>query len=113
MQLYLALALVRSHKHGGAYDVIFVDAISASIPILKLTGAKVPYPHPQLIEVGTFCHAPVHLSRSSLSVCRVSRVVCTTFRSCPIAISPIATCARTAVRFSSASIGFRSMFWRK
>ncbi|ELR22987.1 mannosyltransferase [Acanthamoeba castellanii str. Neff] len=46
--LYLALALVRSHKHGGAYDVIFVDAISASIPILKLTGAKILF----------YCHFP-------------------------------------------------------
>jgi len=41
-QFYLALVLLaKSRWKGGAYDVIFVDAISASIPILRLTGAKV------------------------------------------------------------------------
>jgi len=46
---YLALVLLaKSRWKGGAYDVIFVDAISASIPILRLTGAKILF----------YCHFP-------------------------------------------------------
>ena len=42
---YLALLLL---LHGYKYDVLFVDQISASIPLLRLTGAKILF----------YCHFP-------------------------------------------------------
>lgn len=42
--LYLAISIVASVWFAGArFDVLVVDQLSASIPILRLTGAKVQY----------------------------------------------------------------------
>lgn len=50
--LYVAGVLVGKHwKAGGYYDIIFCDQISASIPLLKLSGAKILF----------YCHFPDQL----------------------------------------------------
>ncbi|EGF83375.1 hypothetical protein BATDEDRAFT_8038 [Batrachochytrium dendrobatidis JAM81] len=61
--LYLAMALITIHRND--YDILFVDQLSFSIPILKLTGAKILF----------YCHFPDKLltQRDSL-IKRVYRI---------------------------------------
>lgn len=79
-QIYLAFMLVRAHKQGGNYDAIFADAISISIPILKLSGVKVgsehvlvragmqPHCTSPAMRVGRFFSIATFLTASSVSI---------------------------------------------
>lgn len=56
--MYVSINLMLDHKRGKFYDIIFVDQISCTIPLLKLSNCKILY----------YCHFPDLLltSRTSL-----------------------------------------------